>query len=113
MITIILSILGIIFLIWITIVFFLNIVLNIVYKITDDCKYTYLKRSSVIYDNEYDEWYLIPSFCFHIDSITKYPTMRLLWLKWQFVIMYHFQTEDEEMIEVKTRRQYLTEKDKI
>ena len=112
MLTIILSILGVIFLIWISIVFIWNLIIYIVYKYTDDYKYTYLKRSTVIYDTEYDEWYLIPSFSFHIDSICKYPTIQFVWLKWQFVVYYHFQTEEEESIEVETRRKYLKQKGK-
>lgn len=110
MITIILSILGVIFLIWISIVFIWNLIIYIVYKYTDDCKYTYLKRSTVIYDTEYGEWYIIPSFSFHIDSICKYPTFEFIWLKWQFVVYYHFQTEEEESIEVETRKKYLQKK---
>ena len=49
MITTILSILGVVFLIWIAIVFIWNLIIRIIYKYTDDCKYTYLKRSTVIY----------------------------------------------------------------
>lgn len=113
MITIILSILGVIFLIWISIVFIWNLIIYIVYKYTDDCKYTYLKRSTVIFDTEYGEWYIIPSFSFHIDSVCRYPTLQFMWLKWQFIICYHFQTDEEESIEVETRRKYLQKKGKI
>jgi hypothetical protein len=60
--------------------------------------------------NEYGEWYIIPSFSFHIDSICKYPTFEFIWLKWQFVVYYHFQTEEEESIEVETRKKYLQKK---
>lgn len=108
---VILSIFGIIFLVWIFIVFLWTIIIHIVYKFTDGCKYTYLRRSTVIYGTEYDEWYIIPSFSFHIEPICKYPTITFIWLKWQFVVHYHFQTEDEETIEVRTRREYLKEKD--
>lgn len=111
--TTILSILGIIFLIWISIVFIWNLIIYIIYKYTDDCRYTYLKRSTALYNTEYDEWYIIPSFGFHIDSICKYPTIQLVWLKWQFVIYYHFETEEEESIESETRIKYLKRKDKI
>lgn len=113
MITIILSILGVIFLIWIVVVFIWNLIIYIVYKYTDDCKYTYLKRSTVIYDTEYGEWYIIPSFNFRIDSVCRYPTLQFMWLKWQFIICYHFQTDEEESIEVETRRKYLQKKGKI
>lgn len=112
MITTILSILGVIFLIWIVVVFIWNLIIYIIYKYTDDCKYTYLKRSTVICDTEYGEWYIIPSFSFHISSICNYPTFEFIWLKWQFVVYYHFQTEEEESIEVKTRTEYLKRKEK-
>ena len=111
MFTTILSILGIIFLIWIGIVFIWNIIIYIIFKYIDDCRYTYLKRSTVIFNTEYDEWYIIPSFSFHIDSICKYPTIRFVWLKWQFVVYYHFETDEEEGIEVETRRKYLKRKE--
>lgn len=55
MLTTILSIFGIIFLIWICVVFTWNLIIRIIYKYTDDCKYTYLKRSTVVCDTEYGE----------------------------------------------------------
>lgn len=113
MITTILSILGVIFLIWIATVFILNLIIYIIYKYTDDCRYTHLKRSTVIFGTEHGEWYIVPSFSFHIDSICKYPTIQFVWLKWQFIITYHFQTEDEETIEVRTRKEYLKERRNI
>lgn len=110
MITTILSILGVIFLIWISVVFIWNLILYIIYKYIDDIKYTYLRRSTVLVNTEYNDWYIIPSVSFYIDNICKYPTITFVWLKWQFTISYHFMTEEEEQIEFETRKKYLNKK---
>jgi len=107
---IVLSIFGIIFIIWFFVVFIWNIILYIIHKFADYYDYTSLKRCTTVYNTEFNEWYFIPTFSFHIESVTKYPNITIVWLKWQYVITYHFQTEEEESIEIKARTQYLKRK---
>ena len=109
---IVLSILGIIFVIWISIVFIWNCIITIVFRFTDDSPYTSLKRTTCIYPTDFNEWYIIPSLSFHIDNICKYPHISFTWLKWTFSITYHFETEEEEHFKIEARTKYLKNKQK-
>lgn len=108
MIGYILQIIGIIAIVWISVLLIAHIILYIVSKFAyNSTELNSVTRDTNIYGTPFNEWYIIPTISFHIEFNSKtYPTFTITWLKWMFDISYHFKTEREEEIEAEVRKQF-------
>lgn len=103
MIKTILSIIGIIAIIWFLCVHIANIALYIVYKVTNGLTYTALVRAIAIYNTTDGEWYIIPAVSFYNDN--GFFNLTISFIKWNFIIEYHFRTEEEETLYYQAKRE--------
>ena len=104
----VLSIIGIIAIVWISLLIIAHIIESIVFRFTANSKYICVTRDSAIYPTDNNEWYIIPSICFRLEfNEPAYPSFEFTWLKWRFYISYHFKTEEEEEIEAEIRKKLI------
>ena len=107
--TTVLIIFGIIFIIWFGLVSLFNIVVYIAMRYSSENKYCWLTRDTSVMGTEFNEWYLIPSINFHFGFLDKtWPTIIIVWLKWNLTICYHLKTEEEEELYCKLRHELRT-----
>jgi hypothetical protein len=95
---------------WVIILFFINLFLFIYFKLNMDSKYIGVIRETNIFNTEFNEWYLIPtiSIKFNFDSYhTDLCWIQITYLKWAFNIYYRIKTEEEEKIECEVRQKLL------
>lgn len=95
---------------WVIILFFINLFLFICFKINTDCKYICVLRETSIFNTECDEWYLIPTISIKFNfnsSRIEFCRIQIIYLKWIFYIDYHIKTEEEEKIECEVRQKLL------
>lgn len=108
----ILSIIGIIALIWLTALLIAHIIEYIVFKHSEDSNWCSITRDTSIYNTECNNWYIIPTFYCYFEFYNKrYPQITFIWLKWVFTISYHFKTELEEEAENEARRKLSEQND--
>lgn len=104
----ILMIIGIIALIWIGLLLFFHIALYIAFVFSKETKYIGIIRETSITRIDYEGWYIIPTISFYFEFKDKsYPYFGFRWLKWEFYMLYHFKTEEEEEIEAEVRQKYM------
>lgn len=102
----ILIIIGIIALVWLGLLLFFNIALYIAFSFNKETKYIAITRETCITPIDYEGWYIIPTISFYFEfKNTSYPSVTFRWIKWEFYILYHLKTEEEEELEAEVRRQ--------
>lgn len=107
----ILSIIGIIALVWLTVLLIAHIIEHIVSKFSENSKWCSITRDTSIYGTELDEWYIIPTITIYFSfNSGQYPSFQIIWLKWIFSISYHFKTDLEEEAEAEARRKLSKQK---
>jgi len=109
MIKTILSIIGIIAIIWFLCVHIANIILYVIYAFTTDMTYESLVRSTSTYPTESGEWYIIPTISIYKNN--GYFTFTFTWFKWIFNTEYHFRTEEEDDLYRKAFQELKSEED--
>lgn len=106
----ILSIIGIVALIWLGILLVAHIIESIVFKFSKDAKWSSVTRDTALYGTQFDEWYIIPTFSFRFDfNEPAYPAFQIIWLKWVFNISYHFKTDIDEEAEARAKQELIKE----
>lgn len=102
----ILKIIGIIAIVWLTLIVIFNIAVYINIKLNADTNYIAITRDTYFSANEYGIWYILPTIGFKFDfDNTNYPTVEIKWLKYDFTLYYHIKSETEELAEAKARRE--------
>lgn len=102
---IVLAIIGVIAIIWFVSILTMNIVVYILFRYSDDDNYISVQRDTSLYANVEDKFVAFPSVSmWHEFGNKRYTTIEISWLKYVFIIAYHFKTEEDEEIEAEVRR---------
>lgn len=102
---IVLAIIGIIAIIWFVSILIMNIVVYILFRYSNDDNHISVQRDTSLYTNVEDKFIALPSVSIWNEFGNKrYITIEISWLKYIFIISYHFKTAEDEEIEAEVRR---------